>query len=324
MNGDYKYLILSGGIGGTKLAHGFYQGIEQSKICVLSNTGDDIIRFGLRVCPDIDILLYTLSNLVDRKKKWGLTSDTYQCIDFYSKYYQDGADWFHLGDKDIATHLYRTELLSKGVKLSEITNRIAESLGIGCKVLPMSEDYIPTMIRTDQGLLHFEEYFVKHGTKPQIQSISYGGNENSTLPNGIYEIFEKVEKIIIAPSNPILSISPILAIPKYKDLLRKHRKKVIAITPIIAGNAVKGPTIKNLKEFNIEPTPIGVCEFYKEYIGSFVFDVKDKAEFQEKYEQTLKNLNIKAYWYDTFMDTIDAKIALAAFLNEIVDISSEK
>ena len=313
-DGRPKYLIISGGIGGTKLVQGFYNIVDPSQICVLSNTGDDILRFGLRICPDIDILIYTLAGLIDKEKKWGLDSDSYQCIEFYAEHYRKSADWFHLGDKDIATHLYRTQMLSEGMKLSEVTEKIAKSLGIKCRILPMSEDYIPTMIKTEKGLMHFEEYFVKNKTEPRILGIEYGGGKDATLPDHVETYFEDVEKIIIAPSNPILSIRPILAIPRYRALFHKHREKVYAVTPIISGTAVKGPTVKNLREFGIEPTPIGVCRVYNDFISSFILDTAERKKKEKIFCDVLSEMNVTCYWYDTIMSSLAKKKALAYFL----------
>ncbi|MBD3350349.1 MAG: 2-phospho-L-lactate transferase [Candidatus Lokiarchaeota archaeon] len=309
-----KYVIFSGGIGGAKLIEGFYESVDPREIAVISNTGDDIIQFGLRICPDIDIVIYTLSNMVNKKHLWGLEGDTFSCLNMLKTFYGAGADWFHIGDKDFATHIYRTEMLKKGYKLSNVIQNIIDKLKVKCQIFPMAEEYIPTRLETDLGTLHFEEYFVKYQTRPKIRKIIYGGSNDVMIPEKIDSTLSQCEKIIIAPSNPFLSIQPILEIPFYKEILKKNKKKVIAVTPIIKGRAVKGPTISNMKSMGLEPTSWGVAKYYQEFISKYVFDESEVMADLDIIIEKYRKCGIEAFPYDTLMNSIKKKKMLATFI----------
>lgn len=308
-----KYIILSGGIGGAKLVEGFYNSGKPQDILVLSNTGDDLIRFGLRICPDIDIVLYTLANLVNRKKLWGIDGDTFHALKMLETYYSE-PQWFNIGDMDFGTHIFRTDLLNKGISLSKVTERICLKLGVKCRIVPMAEEYVPTYLDTDIGVLHFEEYFVKNQTKPKIKRIIFGGSKKTKIPGGILEMFDNSERIIISPSNPILSIAPILAIPAYSEILRKNRDKVIAVSPIIQGKAVKGPTIEVMRSLNLKASSSGVAEYYRDICKYFIFDNRDE-HYKEQFN--LGKCNMSAIFFDTLMTSLEKKKELALFLKKI-------
>lgn len=312
-----KYIILSGGIGGAKLVEGFYNSIAPSQMAVISNTGDDIIRFGLRICPDIDIVLYTLSNMVNREQNWGIIEDSYVCLDALTRFHGPDSNWFHIGDKDLATHIFRTELLKQGNPLSKVTDIIRNKLDVACPIFPMAEDYIPTFVETDLGKFHFEEYLVKYQALLTIKKIKYGGNSESIIPERVLNLFENAEKIIIAPSNPLLSIQPILSIPFYFDSLKKHKNKVIAVSPIVNGQAIKGPLITNMKNMNLSPTSLGVAEYYKEIISTFIFDEQEVHPDLDKILNPFSALNINAYLFDTIMSSLEKKKNLAKFIMDL-------
>lgn len=312
-----KYIILSGGIGGAKLVEGFYNSVAPSQMAVISNTGDDIIRFGLRICPDIDIVLYTLGNFVNREQNWGIAEDSYYCLDSLTKFYGPDSNWFHIGDKDLATHIFRTELLKQGNPLSKVIDIIRNKLDILCPIIPMAEDYIPTFVETDLGKFHFEEYLVKYQALLNIKKIRYGGNNECIIPERVLNLFENAEKIIIAPSNPLLSIQPILSIPFYYDSLKKHRKKVIAVSPIVNGQAIKGPLVNNMKNMNLSPTSLGVAEYYKEIITTFIFDEQEVSSDLDKTLNPFSSIGINAYPFDTIMNSLEKKKSIAKFIVDL-------
>lgn len=314
-----KYVIFSGGIGGAKLVQGFYESIPHDKFGVISNTGDDIIRFGLRICPDIDILLYTLSSIINKKFLWGLEGDTFNTLHALKKFYGKDSQWFNLGDKDFATHIFRTELLNQGVKLSKVTEKLRINLGVGCEVIPMAEGYLPTEIEIESGeILHFEEYFVKYKTEPKIKKIIYGGNKASIIPKKAKHVLSNAEKIIIAPSNPLLSIAPILKIPFYTDFLRNNKEKVIAVTPLIGNKAIKGPTVKNLESFEIEPNIRGICKVYFGLIGTLIVDTQDRKGFSDgEIDKIYNEFGIKLVFFDTIMSSLEKKKKLSEFIIQL-------
>ncbi|MCP4764107.1 MAG: 2-phospho-L-lactate transferase [archaeon] len=310
-----EILIISGGTGGAKLVEGFYHTISPEDIAIIANTGDDIVRFGLRICPDIDILLYTLADIINRDNLWGIKNDSFECLESLSKFYGEDSNWFNLGDKDLATHIFRTNLLNQGHSLSEVVNKIGEYLNIKCEIIPMVENYIPTYVETQMGKLHFQEYYVKFQTLPKVTGVIYGENSDIIIPKRAIELINNVKKIIISNSDPIFSLGPILSIPQYSEALNKNKNKIIAINPLIRGKAIHGPLIKVLESLEIDPTPLGIARYYKNYISKFVFDERDLSDykFTELINQ-FRELDIEPYPFDTLMNSIDKKKNLAEFL----------
>jgi LPPG:FO 2-phospho-L-lactate transferase len=325
---DIKYVILSGGIGGAKLVEGFYHSMDPEQLMVIANTGDDIIQYGLRICPDLDIIIYTLANIVQKGQGWGIQNDSFNCLSHLSTMYSQPS-WFNLGDKDLATHIFRTDQLSQGIPLSQVTQLMCDRFNIKSTIVPMAEDYIPTKVETEMGMLHFEEYFVKYQFLPKLKKIIYGGTSNAYIPESIDKELKKCSKIIIAPSNPLLSIAPITEIPYYSNILKKYRNKVIGVSPIIQGKAVKGPTIENFKSLGLDASCIGVARYYQKLMKTFVFD-ESEIDFTENLEgkgadsdslsllnRSLKEMDIIGYAFDTVMSSLEKKKALAKFIIDI-------
>ncbi|MHA1274622.1 MAG: 2-phospho-L-lactate transferase [Promethearchaeota archaeon] len=301
------YLILAGGVGAAKLIEGLANTVDPELLKIIVNTGDDIELFGLKICPDLDIITYTLARLVDKKKGWGFKEESFNCLEILKKYYNTG--WFNLGDKDLATHIYRTDLFKQGFLKSEITNMISKKLGIKAQIIPMCNEPVETYIKTRNELIHFEEYYIKYHCEPKVVEIILKGIENAKPTAGIIELIKNSKKIIICPSNPIVSIGTILQVKGIKEELIKAKKKIFAISPIIAGATVKGPADKLMKSIGLEVSCVGVANFYKEFLGHIIIDNLD-SHLKYKIEQ----MGIKTYCFDTLMINSKKKKALANFV----------
>ena len=272
--GDIAVLI--GGVGGAKLASGLVEAVPPERLTFIVNTGDDFWRLGLKICPDLDTLMYTLAGLVDPVLGWGVKDDTTIALDSLASHYQI-EPWFRLGDKDLATHLLRTCWLRQGRDLTEVTRCLSRRLGIGAAILPMCDGEMPTMLDTvERGELGFQEYFVKQAWAPVIRAIRHQNCESATLSEPVRLALEKADILLIAPSNPWLSIAPILAIPGMRALLASLEAPVVAVTPIVGGDAVKGPTAKIMRELGLEVTAQAVARFYGGLITGFVDDARNR------------------------------------------------
>ncbi len=301
-------VALAGGIGAAKLCEGLYAELGKD-LTIITNVGDDDVFFGLNVSSDLDIITYTLAGIVDQERRWGLASETFSCMERIGIYFPEA--WFNLGDKDLATHIFRTSQLRQGKSLSEITADIAAKLGIRCKILPVSNDIVQTKLHTPQGILAFEEYFVKNKASIPLTKIQYQGASKAAPSPGVLEALESGERIVICPSNPMLSIGPMLAIPAIRKVISSRRDRVIAITPIIQGAAVKGPTARNLRDLGFESSAIGVVDYYKPTLFShFVLDTRDK-HLLEGLSANRFAPPVSVSTFDTLMVDLTKKIELA-------------
>ncbi len=295
-----KLVILVGGVGGAKLAHGLAQ-LYDENLTVIVNTGDDFEYYGLHVSPDLDTLMYTLSGHVNRANGWGLEDDTRMMLEMLRTYGEDG--WFGVGDRDIATHLLRTQALRQGERLTTITQGLTKRLGISQTILPMTDQPVRTMIDTEtHGALEFQEYFVKHRWQPVVQSIQYRGIEEATISPEVQYAIETADAILVGPSNPWLSIEPILAIPRMRDLIKSRSVPRVALSPIVDGKAIKGPAAKIMGELGYEISSRTVADYYGEVINGYVYDVRDQGE------KPFVNALIT---FDTIMNTEQDRIVLA-------------
>ncbi len=304
------FVLLAGGVGAAKFIEGLANVVDPTHLKIIINTGDDLELFGLKICPDIDIITYTLAGLVDKNKGWGYQEDTFNCLNILKDYYDQG--WFNAGDKDLATHIYRTDLFRQGYDKTEITSKIAKKLKIQAHLIPMCNENVQTFIETEIGIMHFEKYYIKHQCKPKIKSIEYRGIKNAALSDKIPQYIEKAEKVIICPSNPIVSIGTILHIPRMKSILKSVKEKVFAISPIIQGATIKGPADKLMASLDLEVSCVGVARYYQEFLGNFVIDLKD---YEQKNQ--IEELGIKTYCFDTIMDSLTKKKKLAQFLIDL-------
>ncbi len=309
-------LALSGGVGGAKLALGLSRVLPPEKLTIVANTGDDFEHLGLHISPDVDTLLYTLAGVNNPKTGWGRASETWACMSLLRRL--GGETWFRLGDKDIALHLVRRELLEAGATLSEATRTLAEKLGIGPEVLPMSEEPVRTEVETDQGLMQFQHYFVRARCEPAVKSLRFAGADVAEMTPRFSELLARdtLDSIIICPSNPYLSIDPILAVPGVRNAIARSPAPTIAVSPIVAGAALKGPTAKLMAELGVTVSALAVASHYGDLIDGFVIDKAD-AELAESIEEAGVACSIT----NTVMKTMDDRTQLArdvlAFANRL-------
>ncbi|MEM2110478.1 MAG: 2-phospho-L-lactate transferase [Candidatus Bathyarchaeia archaeon] len=295
---------LAGGVGAAKLLSGLVKIIPQEELTVIVNTGDDIELYGLHISPDIDIVTYTLAGIVDEEKGWGIKGDTFHCLEMLRKYGHE--TWFNLGDRDLATHLHRTVLLKKGLKLSEVTAEICRDYGLKVKIIPMTDEKFETWIVTNVGSMHFEEYLVRRGAKDTVLGLKFLGIENATAASGVIDSILHSDLVIICPSNPIVSIGPILSVKGVREALRSTEARKIAVSPLVAGAPIKGPADKLMKGLGLEVSSFSVAYLYRDFLGAFVLDVADRHE-KEKIEE----LGIKVVVTDTVMKSLEDKIRVA-------------
>ena len=272
---DRPVVALCGGIGGAKLALGLYRELAPGQLTVVVNTGDDFEHLGLHISPDIDTVLYTLSGLADPVRGWGLAEETWAFMNALGRL--GGETWFQLGDGDLATHVERTRRLGAGEPLSAIVEAFARSLGIAARILPMSDDAVRTIVDTDEGALAFQDYFVRRQCQPRARAVRYDGAESAAaLPAALEALADpELAAIIICPSNPYLSIDPILAIPALRSGIEAASAPVIAVSPIVAGAAIKGPAAKLMAELGAEVSSAGIARYYGGLIDGFVLDAAD-------------------------------------------------
>lgn len=294
--------ILVGGVGGAKLASGLIQVVEPERLSFIVNTGDDFCHLGLRICPDLDTLMYTLAGLVNQDSGWGIADDSITVLECLEQNYAV-EPWFRLGDKDLATHLLRSQLLRGGLSLTTLTGCLAQRLGIKARLLPMCDAPMPTIIDTErQGELGFQEYFVKHRWQPVVKSVRHQDCEAATVTPAVAAALKCADIILIAPSNPWLSLAPILAVPGMRQALKGADAPIVAVTPIIAGAAVKGPTAKIMAELGLTVSATAVARFYGDIIDGFVNDIRNEALGVE---------GIRTVRLDTLMTDNAAKVELA-------------
>ncbi len=304
-----KVVAFAGGVGGAKLADGLAKTLPPEELTVIVNTGDDFEHFGLKISPDLDTVCYTLAGLANPKTGWGRRGETWQVLENLEKL--SAPNWFRLGDQDLATHLERSRRIGLGESLSDVTADFCKAWGIQSKVLPMSDENISTMVTVEDGELNFQEYFVKLQCEPEVSGFRFEGIENAKPAPGVIDAILEAELIVFCPSNPWVSIAPILAIEGIETAL--NGKEIIAVSPIIGGKAVKGPAAKMYEELDIIPSAVAVAEHYANLITGFVFDQLDASlESQFKIPHLIT---------DTIMKSIEDRKRLA---NEILDWAIEK
>jgi LPPG:FO 2-phospho-L-lactate transferase len=267
--------VLAGGVGAARFLEGVVQVLPQRDVTVISNTGDDEDFFGLRVSPDIDIVIYTLAGAVDAEKGWGLTGETFHALDALRRFGYE--TWFNLGDRDMATHAHRTRLLREGATLSQATRSIVAAFGLELTLLPVSDDRIRTLVDTDSGTLAFQEYFVKRRTEDEVRAVRFDGIEKARPAPEVIDAIMKADLVAIAPSNPVVSIGPILAVAGVRDALRETAAKVVGISPIVGGKTIKGPADRMMASLGMTPTAAGVAEAYGDFLDVLVIDEEDSG-----------------------------------------------
>lgn len=298
-----KVALLAGGTGGAKLAHGFQQVLEPGDVAVIVNVADDADLYGLHVSPDIDSVLYSLAGLVNPETGWGVAGDTWTALGMLDRYGEP--TWFRVGDADLATHVVRTRLLNEGLSLTDATARMASALGVASRILPASDDRLRTVVETNEGVLDFQDYFVRRRQEPMIRRVSFDGADTAQATSAALEEIAGADVVVMAPSNPIVSIGPILALPGVRDALAMAGSSV-AVSPIVAGRALKGPADRMLAALGHESSALGVARLYAGLIGRFVLDEAD-ADLAPAVEQ----LGMAADVLPTIMRDDASRAALA-------------
>ena len=306
-----RITALAGGIGASKLLLGLASVMPPEELTIIANTGDDIELFGLRICPDVDTVTYTLAGVINEETGWGLTGDSFECLRWLGRY--DEATWFNLGDRDLATHIFRTNQLRSGRSLSEVTDLVRRSLGVRSTILPMTDSYAPTRVATDEGEMHLQEYFVRRGCQPRVLGINSDNTASAAPASGVVSAIMEASAVVICPSNPFISIGPILAVPGVRDAIRKTPATVIAITPIIGGKAVKGPTAEMLRDLGHEVSAAGVARMYEGLLDIFILDETDSPS-----AAGIQAIGVQAIAANTRMNTLDDKQALARRVLEVL------
>jgi LPPG:FO 2-phospho-L-lactate transferase len=303
-----KVTALSGGVGGAKLVSGLAKVLNHGELTVIGNTGDDIELFGLHISPDLDIVMYTLAGLVDTEKGWGIRDDTFTCLDSLNRSYSQDR-WFNVGDRDLATHILRTQFLRSGLTLSEVTRKLCMLLGIeGINLLPMTDDKVETLVKIQDGsVIHFEEYFVKRGSVDQVHDVVYRGSGKARPAEGVVKALTSSDLVVICPSNPLASIGPILSVRAIRRALQDVKCPRVAVSPIVGGRPIKGPADKFMKGMGFEVSPAGIAEYYHNLVTHLVLDVQDSA-----IEKQVQSMGIRATVTNTIMNTMRDRVDLAS------------
>ena len=301
--------VLAGGVGAARLLDGLKDVVPAEEITAIVNTGDDAIMHGLYICPDIDTVTYTLAGVNNIETGWGLKEETWLAMESLEKL--GGKTWFNLGDRDLATHLYRTDRLSEGAGLKEITAEITSAMGISVNLLPMTEDRLETMVTLleSDDEISFQEYFVKHHHDVPVSSVRFKGSTEAKATSGVVDAIENAEIVIIAPSNPIVSIAPIFSIAQISDAVKARKEDVVAVSPIVAGTALKGPADRLLNELGHEASVEGVARYYQDWISTLVIDTADFASAKD-----IESLGINCVTTETVMTDSQIAASLASTL----------
>jgi LPPG:FO 2-phospho-L-lactate transferase len=303
--------VLAGGVGAARFLEGLAAVVEPSQVVAIVNTGDDAVFHGLHVSPDLDIVMYTLAGLVEPSQGWGVRGDSYEALDMLRTYGRE--TWFRLGDRDLATHIVRTELLRQGLPLSAVTERLCQALGIEMRLLPMTDDPVGTQIRTPDGVVPFQVYFVQRRAEPEVLEVIYAGMAAAHPAPGVLEAIERSRAIIFSPSNPLVSIGTILTIPSVRIALRATAARRVAISPIVGGGTIKGPADRMMRSLGLEASAFGVAQAYRELLDVMVIDVVDAS-----HEPRIRELGLEVVVTDTIMRDGAAKAALARRVLEAV------
>lgn len=297
-------VALAGGVGASKLLLGLAQVIDPAQLTVIVNTADDLTLHDLTICPDLDTVTYTLAGVADQERGWGIAGDTFNALSWLGRYGRE--DWFNLGDRDLATHLHRSALLNDGRTLAEVTDLIRRTLSVRATILPMSNERVSTLVLTDYGPQPFQTYLVRDGARHAVRGVIFDGIEQSQPVPGVLEAIEGADGIIICPSNPIISIGPILAVPGIREALRTTKAPIVAISPVVGGRSLKGPTDRFLAGLGHDVSALAVGRLYRDFLDLLLIDRLDTDLLP-----AIQALPLKARTTETIMNTPERKIALA-------------
>ncbi len=302
-----RVTALAGGTGAAKLLRGLASARPQHELTIIGNTGDDTEIWGLHVSPDLDTVMYALAGRLDAMRGWGVADDTFRCLEAMGDL---GAEtWFNLGDRDLATHLYRTRALGDGTPLSAVTAELCRRLGVAARILPMSDDPVRTRVRTPDGWLSFQEYFVREKAQVRVLDVEYAGAAASRPAPGVLEAIREADLVVVCPSNPVTSVGPVLAVPGMAQALAAVRSRVVAVSPIVGGAAVSGPAGELMRARGLPVSPVGVAAAYAPWLGTLVIDRSDAARVPE-----LERLGVRPVLADILMTDRDREIALAQLM----------
>jgi LPPG:FO 2-phospho-L-lactate transferase len=299
-----RIAALAGGVGGSKLVLGLYRVMDPRDLTVIANTGDDVVMHGLHVSPDPDILIYTLADLVNPETGWGFRGETFRVAEGLSQYGRP--TWFQLGDRDLATHIHRSAMLAGGASLSQVIESIRTAHGVKARILPMSDQFVPTMLDTDEGRMHLQDYFVRRKCEPGLRDIEFGGIAEARPAPGVIEAIEQADGIVITPSNPLISIGPILAVPGVRSALCQRRESVVAVCPLVGGKSLKGPSDRMMAQLGYDVSAAGVARLYRDFCSTMVIDDADGHR-----SSALKALDVRPIICPTVMRTVEDKEKLA-------------
>ncbi len=303
-------LVPAGGVGAARFIRGLVRVIPPERLTVVVNTGDDETFFGLHVSPDVDTIMYTLAGEVHPGQGWGLRDESFRVLEALGRFY--GKPWFGLGDRDLATHLYRTDRLRAGAKLSDITADIAKRFGVKSHILPMSDDRVRTFVKLrGKASMPFQEYFVKGRARGFVEKIELRGIEDARPLPSILDAIRDSSAIILAPSNPFVSLGPIFGLRGVRQALASARDRVIAISPIVGGKTIKGPADKMLRGLGLEVSALGIARLYKDIVGTFVLDQVDRRQVD-----AIGDLGMRTVVADTIMTTPAKSARLARIIME--------
>mgnify|MGYP001167708911 CR=1 FL=1 len=311
-SGPPAVLAFAGGVGGAKLALGFSLCLSPDDLVICVNTGDDETFHGLHVSPDLDTMMYTLSGLYNQETGWGLAGDTFTALEMLGKFGVDA--WFNLGDRDFATHIRRTQLLTEGKTLSEVTAELNRSLGVFHGIIPMSDDPVKTVLTTDEGELPMQRYFVGHRAEPKVSEVRYVGVETAAASPGLQDALTRAGMLVLCPSNPYLSLGPILALPGVRQRMRAFSGKKVCVSPIVGGEAVTGPAGKIMVELGKQVSCVEVARGYRDICDVFVMDDQDQSLASE-----IEEMGIIPLVTSTIMNSEEDKIALAGEILALAD-----
>jgi len=302
--------VLAGGVGAARFLQGLLAAHPFSDVTIVSNVGDDTEFFGLHVSPDIDIVLYHLAGLADEERGFGLRDDTFHTLEALTRFGYDS--WFRLGDRDLATCLTRTHLLRRDLSLADATAEVARALGVPAAVIPVTNDRLRTKVRTPDGLLDFQDFFVRRGAADRVEEVVFEGADRAAPAPGVLEAIAAAKAVLLTPSNPLLSIAPVLAVPGVREALRQTKARTVALSPIVGGRALKGPAARMMRDQGIDPSAASVANLYADFLDAIVIDDVDAALAPriEKIE-TRSGAPLAAVATDTIMASMDKKAALA-------------
>ena len=299
-------LSLCGGVGGAKLAHGLCKNVRPEDLLVVVNTGDDFSHLGLHISPDLDTVMYTLAEVADPERGWGIAGETWNFMEAVAGFAD--LDWFRLGDKDLATHLYRTRMLGQGQGLGQITRALCRSFGIEHRIVPMSDDPLRTRIVTDGGTLPFQDYFVRQGCRPGVRAIEFDGAGQARAHPDFAVLLNssELDAVILCPSNPFLSIDPLLSLEDVRSSLQSVNAPVIAVSPIVGGKALKGPAAKIMQELDMPANNLSIADYYRDFLHGLIIDTGDEHE-----AQAIEKLGIRVKAAHTVMRSVQDRVDLA-------------